>query len=166
MNDDTNMISERTGSRIKRKIYNATALQTAFKLFVLREKHCKQDILDLMETFTKIIVKNGSFVQSEDIGDYTLDDFVNIADSYANIMALLQNSFAAGLLYGRARFDQNFWKDFGVSNSELNNLLKDHIDSMDGIPFIHEEDETDIEDFTDNNNFDRDDDKDPLDDIF
>ena len=161
MKDDVNMISQRTGSRIKRKIYNAVDLQTAFKLFVLREKYCKDDILDLMETFTKVIVKNGSFIQSEDLQDYTLDDFVNIADSYANIMALLQNAFAAGLLYGRARFDDNFWNDFSASNNELDSLLKGHLEHMEGIPFIHDEDDTNIEDFTDTNN---DDDRDPLDD--
>ena len=165
MNDDTNMISKHTGRKLRRKIYSATELQTAFKLFALRENHCKQDILDLMETFTKIIVKNGSFVESNDLSDYTLDDFVNIADSYANIMALLQNSFAAGLLYGRARFDENFWEDFAASNNELNNLLKDHIESIGDIPFIHEEDETNIDDFTDND-FNNDNDNNSLDDIF
>ena len=79
-------------------------------------------------------------------------------------MALLQNSFAAGLLYGRARFDQDFWKDFGATNEELDSLLKEHIQSMEEMPSINQDefdDETDIEDFTAT-----DDDRDPLDDIF
>jgi hypothetical protein len=169
MKDDTNMISSKTSSKIKRKLYNAAELQKAFKLFVLREDHCKTDILELIDTFCKIILKNGGFIPdspTDSMDEYSLDDFVNIADSYANILALLQNSFAAGLMYGRARFDEDFWKDFRSSNIELDDLLKEHIENMESMPSLDsniDDYDTEIEDFTDNN---IEDDRDPLDDIF
>ena len=164
MQDDTNMISKKTSSKIKRKLYSGPELQRAFKLFVLRESYCKKDILELIDTFTKVIIKNSGFIDNQDLEDYTLDDFVNIADTYSNVMALLQNSFAAGLLYGRAKFDQNFWREFGASNHELEELLADHMETMGKFPGIREEEEdTSTEDFTDSPD---DEDKDPLDDIF
>jgi hypothetical protein len=109
MLDDKNMIDEDLSVSLKRRLFNSLDLQNVFKTFTLQEEFCRSDVIQIIDTFSKIIIRNTLPEPNTEMG---VDDLVNLADSYANINALLQNAFAAGLLYGRAKFDQDLKKQF------------------------------------------------------
>jgi hypothetical protein len=145
MQDDKDLISRNTSKQLKKNLLNGLYLQSRFRSFMVNETNCRDNIAETMDIFTKIIVKNTLAVSSNNLDELKLDELVNIADTYANIQALIQNCFAAGLMYGKAQFNQDFQENFTELKSEsFMELIEKFLERHDPeVPRI------DISDFTD-----------------
>jgi len=163
--DNNNLISNLSNKKIKKKLYNSRELQKVFKNFALGESNCRKDILEFVDTFCKVILKNTYYIDENSIDNYDLTDLVNLTDAYANITALLQNTFSAGLMYGRAKFDEDFSYYFKASGEDLEKTtLKDFINKpADDMPSIHLSFETELGEFFKDDHTEE---QDFLDDIF
>jgi hypothetical protein len=148
MKDDKDLISRSTSKRLKKRLFSSLDLQSRFRSFMINETNCRDNIAEIMDVFTKIIVKNTLIISSNNLDDLKLDELVNIADTYANIHALLQNCFAAGLLYGKAQFNQDFQDNFSELQSEsFIELIEKFLERHDPeVPRIDISDFTDLDD--------------------
>ena len=156
MLDDKNMIDQDLSGTLKRRLFNSLDLQNVFKTFTLQEEYCRNDVIQIIDTFSKIIIRN---TLPEPNTEMDVDDLVNLADSYANINGLLQNAFGAGLLYGRARFDQDLKKHFPELNTMSFIKLIDQYLAKNDPEFPN----IDISDFL---NDDEEDDENPMGDLY
>lgn len=162
MKDNKDLINPKNGKKLKRSLFSHNELQTFFRSFMINETNCRDDVAEIMDVFTKIIVKNTISLTSTDINELKLEELVSIADTYSNIHALLQNSFAAGLMYGKAQFNQEFEQNFPELNSEefiqlINKFLEIHdpeVPRIDISDFTDSDQDSEPEEFGDFGNYD------------
>jgi len=115
--DDNKLISDKMNTFILKQLYDTEVLSKHFYSFLETENNCKLDIIKFIVRYAGIIVNN-NLIKNTDINNMGLD--VVVKDNVIKTTNILQNLFAAGVIYGKARSDENFYKQmYDISNANI-----------------------------------------------
>jgi len=126
--DHQDLISNDMSSLVRKQLYQTKELNDYFATYITSEKYCRLDILQFITRYSGIVVRT-NMIKNEDIKHFGINEVI---ESNINKTAkIVENIFAAGLLYGAAKSDENFYKQMNTLNDgsiidelddQLNNL--------------------------------------------
>lgn len=106
---DMPMISENASEAVKAKVEDLPGLVHEFNNFMISETYCNTYIAELIDVLTRSLMEDYEISDdAEESPGITLDDALHIAERYAEFRSIVLHSFAAGLAFGRAKFDDQF----------------------------------------------------------
>lgn len=135
-NNSTKMISKEMSALLRKSLFDAgshRSLYERFTKYLKEEPYCARDISKVLFAYDKIILHNClvAFSQSSSEG---LPEAVVLSMSN-QIKTLLQCTFAAGLMYGKAKVEEDFIKTVKdmVENQQFDDIDAMVSDSIKGI---------------------------------
>jgi hypothetical protein len=133
MKDDANIINEQYSKIIRQTINNPGLLQSYVDQFKLVEPECAKDIDIIIESASKYILSSIPQTmqleakEAEGLEDLdkdeeetmSIDYILDVAASYEIIKKIISAILGSGLLWGSARFEQEFERYWGPLLDEV-----------------------------------------------
>jgi hypothetical protein len=118
--DDTHLITKEMSEILHNRLFSYSGSKTmtdSYLRIIETEPNCKDDINMLVNAYTKVIITTmiASIMQNSQIDDQFI---LKLSEP---IKKLIQNSFGAGVIYTKAKMEQDFLIAFkGSLDEELN----------------------------------------------
>ena len=108
--DNANMIDDETTTQIRALTDTPQLLRTNMERFIILEPKCANDIATLVEGASRTLF---AMLKEEGTYEMSMDDVIDIASKYGCITTVVEAIFGAGLIYGTARYRQEFERYWG-----------------------------------------------------
>lgn len=109
--DDSKIISKENAARLQKctlGLGSCTGLSNGFKDFLKKEPYCSKDVDKLINSYSAVLSRQQQILLNmimSNSGSLSREGLQNFNELYSQV---LRFSFAAGLLYGKARVEQDF----------------------------------------------------------
>ena len=128
--DDSKIINKDNAARLQKCIFglgSCTGLSNGFKDFLKKEPYCSKDVDKLINSYSTVLIRQQQMLLNMIMtngGTISREGMQSFNDLYHQV---LRFSFAAGLLYGKARVEQDF-------ASQLDQIIEtQRIEDLDGM---------------------------------